>query len=244
MSGRPGVPVQAGDEDHGGGAGRMSGEPGVPAHERDADHGTGSGRMSGRPAHVMPYRFDLPALMLRSVATLYNKHLVTRPTGQALRRGIESQLTELGALCLSVLDFTQVVVLDYSCADETVAKLLQRYLPDRRPVDAYFIARGVGDHHRETLEAVLVRHGLVLVAELNGRGAALLGESSPLEHAAWSALERRQAASAEELCDEIGGARHAVDTTLEALARRRVVLAQGDGRVYYSLSALLDPDGV
>lgn len=219
----------------------MSGPPRGDAHGREADHGTRGGRSGGGPAHLMPYRFDLPALMLRSVATLYNKHLVTRPTGQALRLGIESQLAELGALCLSVLDFTRVVVLDYSCADETVAKLLQRYLPDRRPVDAYFIARGVGEHHRETLEAVLVRHGLVLVAELNGRGAALLGESSPLEHAAWSALERRQAASAAELCDEIGGARDAVDTTLQALARRRVVLAPGDGGVYHSLSALLDP---
>ncbi|NIQ53719.1 MAG: hypothetical protein GWN71_09965, partial [Gammaproteobacteria bacterium] len=66
---------------------------------------------------VVPLRFDLSDLVKRSVATLYS-HLVTRPTGQALRLGIESQISELGALCLTVLDFSEVVVLDYSCADE------------------------------------------------------------------------------------------------------------------------------
>lgn len=196
-------------------------------------------RVSNGLERVVPYRFDLPTLMQRSVATLYNKHLVTRPTGQALRLGIESQLAELGALCLSVLDFTQVVVLDYSCADETVAKLLQRYLPDGRPVDAYFIARGVGEHHRETLDAVLARHGLALVAELNGRGIALLGEATAVERSAWSALERRGAARAGELGADIGAAEHDVGSALRVLARRRVVLTRSNGSVYYSLGALL-----
>src|SRR5688500_20128594 len=83
------------------------------------------------PAGVIPVAFNLSTLVQRSVASLYS-HLVTRPTGQALRLGIESQIGELGNFCVSVLDFSNVIVLDYSCADEVVAKLIQRYQRDDR----------------------------------------------------------------------------------------------------------------
>src|SRR5690606_34547844 len=92
------------------------------------------GRAMIGPNRVVPLRFDLSDLVRRSVASLYS-HLVTRPTGQALRIGIESQIAELGAICVSILDFTQVIVLDYSCADETVAKLLMRYQQPDRPAE-------------------------------------------------------------------------------------------------------------
>src|SRR5687768_7069016 len=100
-----------------------------------------------RPGQVVPFSFDLHTLVQRSVASLYS-HLVTRPTGRALRLGIETQIGDIGTVCLSVLDFTQVVVLDYSCADEVVAKLIQRYAAEDRPADAYFVARGLGEQHR------------------------------------------------------------------------------------------------
>ena len=91
--------------------------------------------MNGVGPVVPSFCFDLSTLVRRSVASLYS-HLVTRPTGQALRLGIESQICELGTPCVSVLDFSQVAVLDYSCADETVAKLLKRYQqPDPAPAD-------------------------------------------------------------------------------------------------------------
>src|SRR5688572_29611609 len=80
---------------------------------------------------VTPVAFDLSTLVPRSVASLFS-HLVTRPTGQALRLGIESQLGELGPFCVSVLDFSQVMVLDYSCADEVIAKLILNYQRDDR----------------------------------------------------------------------------------------------------------------
>ena len=110
--------------------------------------------------NVIPFSFDLSTLVQRSVASLYS-HLVTRPTGRALRLGIESQIGEIGSVCLSVLDFTQVVVLDYSCADEAVAKLIQRYQMADRPADAYFVARGLGEQHRDPRQVAVVRLGIV-----------------------------------------------------------------------------------
>jgi hypothetical protein len=176
-----------------------------------------------RADDVVPFSFDLSLLVRRSVASLYS-HLVTRPTGRALRLGIESQIGELRSACVSVLDFTQVVVLDYSCADEAVAKLLQRFLAADRPAEAYFIARGLGEQHREPIEAVLERHHLALVAELQESGFSLLGFSEGLERAAWTAIQEEGQTSAVALARKLDVEASIANGTVAALAARRVVL--------------------
>lgn len=193
--------------------------------------------MSG-PVHLVPFSVDMSSLVKRSVASLYS-NLVTRPTGSALRLGIESQIAELGTSCVSVLDFTNVTILDFSCADEAVAKLLQRFQPLDRPSEAYFVARGVMDQHREPLEEVLIRHGLVLVAEVDGVGYTLLGAPSMPEQLAWAALQHARVASARELQGMVPHAESEIASALESLALRRAILpAETSGR-YYALSALL-----
>ena len=188
---------------------------------------------------IVPLRFDMSDMVRQSVATLYS-HLVTRPTGEALRLGIEAQITELGALCVTVLDFSEVVVLDYSCADETVAKLVQRFLRSDRPAEAYFVARGIDDRHRETIEAVLTRQDLTIVAELADEGLVLLGEASAAERDAWAALNTLEGAAAEDVAERLGRRAQPVAETLERLARRRVVARLDIPRRYYALSALVE----
>lgn len=187
---------------------------------------------------VVPLRFDLSALVRKSVATLYS-HLVTRPTGQALRLGIEAQIAELGALCLTVLDFSEVVVLDYSCAEETLAKLIQRFQRDDRPAEAYFLARGIDDRHRETIETVLGRQGLAIAAELADGELMLLGEASRDERAAWNALEHIARGAPAEVAAALDGGEAEITEVLESLARRRVVAKIDLPRTYFALSPLL-----
>jgi sugar/nucleoside kinase (ribokinase family) len=175
----------------------------------------------------------------RSVASLYS-HLVTRPTGRALRLGIESQIGEIGSVCLSVLDFTQVVVLDYSCADEAVAKLIQRYQLADRPADAYFVARGLGEQHRDPIDEVLIRHGLSLVAEVEGE-FTLLGRADTTEHGAWHALQRVRLGGADEVAVQLDAAPAGVTAALERLAARRVVIRRGAGDSFCALTTLLPP---
>jgi hypothetical protein len=189
------------------------------------------------PGQVIPFSFDLSSLVQRSVASLYS-HLVTRPTGRALRLGIESQIGEIGSVCLSVLDFTQVVVLDYSCADEAVAKLIQRYQREDRPADAYFVARGLADQHREPIEEVLMRHGLALVAEVE-QEFVLLGRATDLEQDAWHILQQRRMGSMHELAALIGAPPAAAAAALETLAAHRVLLRAGAPLTYFSLTPLL-----
>ena len=191
-----------------------------------------------RPGNVVPFSFDLSVLVQRSVASLYS-HLVTRPTGRALRLGIESQIGELGEACLSVLDFTQVVVLDYSCADEAVAKLLQRFLGPDRPADAYFVARGLGEQHCEPIEVVLERQRLSLVVERSG-GFDLLGYAAPLERAAWHVVERSRSNNTDGVAGTLGVDSAVVDGAMEALMSRRVLVpVPGQQRTVRALSSFL-----
>lgn len=189
---------------------------------------------------VVPLRFDMSDMVRRSVATLYS-HLVTRPTGQALRLGIEAQISEQGALCLTVLDFSEVVVLDYSCADETVAKLIQRFQRMDRPAEAWFIARGIDDRHLETIDAVLARQDLTIAAELGDGEFRLIGGVSDEEREAWDALEAIGRGSAEDVASATGAATGAMRDALESLARRRVIARMDIPRRYFALRGLL-PD--
>lgn len=188
---------------------------------------------------VVPLRFDMSDMVRQSVATLYS-HLVTRPTGQALRLGIEAQITELGALCITVLDFSEVVVLDYSCADETLAKLVKRFLRSDRPAEAFFVARGIDDRHQETIETVLSRQGLALAAELGSGETALLGDVSEDEGTAWRALNALGRATALQVAERLDWDEDYVAKTLEELARWRVVARVDIPRTYFALRGLLN----
>jgi hypothetical protein len=189
------------------------------------------------PAHVIPFQIDLSSLVGRSVASLYS-HLVTRPTGRALRLGIESQIGELGSSCLSVLDFKQVVVLDYSCADEAVAKLVQRYIGADRPADVYFVACGLSEQHRDPIEAVLQRHRLALAAEVGDAGFVLLGEASAPERRVWSLLEEVRSAGADDIAGRLDLDNGDALQLLDGLVSRRVALRATPDR-FLSLSSLL-----
>jgi len=138
---------------------------------------------------------DVGAVLQGSVASLY-AHLVTRPTGRAVRLAIETQLEGARAPSVSLIDFSEVVIIDFSCADEVVAKLLQRYMSDEK-TDAFFVFRGVSEPHRDQIEVVLERHGLAAVAETD-QGFELIGVHSDPEAWAWTVLEERGALSGEE----------------------------------------------
>ncbi|MDT8340228.1 MAG: hypothetical protein RQ751_01830 [Longimicrobiales bacterium] len=139
-------------------------------------------------------RIDVGGLAQRSVASLYS-HLVTRPTGRAVRLAIESRLAEAGEPSVSLVDFSQVTILDFSCADEVVARLLGRYSAGDRPRDAFFVLRGVQEWHREPIEVVLERQSLAAVAECADGACRLLGTAAPTERRVWERIERLEALS-------------------------------------------------
>jgi hypothetical protein len=171
---------------------------------------------------------DLSSVLRRTVCDLYSD-LVTRPTGKAVRDGIEKQLAEIGDRTLTVIDFSHVGLLDYSCADEIVAKLLMRYCTPigadySPPRDAYFLFRGVSESHVDAIEAVLERHRLAIVAQDPAGEVMIIGSLEESERRAWEVMCRIGRAAPLDLARELGVDRAQVESALDALCRRRLAM--------------------
>jgi len=189
--------------------------------------------MSPDPS-VDPVNIDVAGLVERSIASLHS-YLVTRPTGRAVRLAIEGQFPAGGRVALSVVDLSRVVVLDFSCADEVVAKLILRYLPDPRPREAFFLFRGIHEAHLDPVEAVLERHGLAAVMQEEAGRFGLVGVRSPEEERVWQSVERAGRIHHGELREHLAASSDL--GIVEELARRRLIMRQPDGGLY-ALSAL------
>jgi len=186
---------------------------------------------------IDPVSIDVGHLVRRNVASLYSS-LVTRPTGQAVRLAIENVLAEeTGRPSLSVIDLSQVTIIDFSCADEVVAKLLSKYLGEERPRDAFFLFRGIKDLHRDPIEVVLGRQSLAAAAETEPGSFQLIGAVTEIEREVWNALEERGRLKEEEVDGIIHGGRG--KETLRSLSERRLVLRSPVSCTYRSLSSLL-----
>lgn len=180
-------------------------------------------------------RIDVAGLVKRSVASLYS-HLVTRPTGRAVRLAIESQVAEVGEPSVSLVDFSQVTILDFSCADEVVARLLSRYNGDDRPRDAFFVFRGVQEWHEEPIDEVLKRQSLAAVAEVADGTLRLLGTVEPEEQRVWERVQALQMVAPGGEGEAFAG--EADRAVLEQLVQRRLVFrAPGGG--FHALTQLL-----
>jgi hypothetical protein len=179
---------------------------------------------------------DVGQVLQRSVTSLYS-NLVTRPTGRAVRYAIESQLEEVRRPALSVIDLSEVTLLDFSCADEVVAKLLLRYLAEDRPGEAFFVVGGVGDVHRHAIEAVLERHTLAVVTQESGGRFELIGPASDAEGRVWQVVEERGRIASEEI-EEVFPSTDDRDA-LATLEQRRLVYRTREGRFVHAFSALM-----
>ena len=192
--------------------------------------------MSGRAPQAVT--IDVGSILSDSVAAA-RPDLVTRPTGRAVREAIEARIAGPGeSPSVSLLDFTGVRILDFSCADEVVAKLLARYVPSDRPFEGFFLFRAVGEVHRHSLEQVLGRRGLAAVCDL-GEGYELLGPTSEEERLAWRTLETRRRIDAGDFAREFGARSGPL---VRGLAARRLAWCSGNGGAA-ALSALASPTG-
>ena len=182
-----------------------------------------------------PISIDVGGLVRKTVTSLYS-HLVTRPTGRAVRMAIETQLSGTVARSLSLIDLSDVTILDFSCADEVVAKLLQRYLDDTAH-EAFFVFCGVREPHRDQIQVVLERQSLIAVTETGPGTFELLGTPTLVEADSWSSLERRGLLEPDGLTEFLPDeeARAALDRLVD---RRVAFRSPGSGR-YHALSRLV-----
>ncbi len=198
---------------------------------------------------MIHHHIDLGSVLRGTVCELYS-NLVTRPTGVAVRTEIERAIAETGGRTVTVIDFSQVTLLDFSCADEIVAKLMLRSVEDAaRTIEAaapegYFVFRGICDRHLDAIETVLERHGLAIVAMVDGV-VQLVGEVGPDERVAWDRLRALGAADLEAFAQTLAGdlADGAAATAraaelLDRLAARRLAMPVDGG--WAAVGARLD----
>jgi len=173
----------------------------------------------------MSGHIDVGTVLRGTVCDLYS-NLVTRPTGAAVRSAIEQQVTEEPRRAVTTIDFSQVNLLDFSCADEIVAKLLLRFTADDEP-PAYFTFRGIHDGHIDPIETVLERHALALVSWHEDE-PELFGHVAAVERTHWDVVCDHGPATAEQVAQVLGTEETEARIQLDQLVRRRLLMREDD----------------
>jgi anti-anti-sigma regulatory factor len=164
-------------------------------------------------------RIDLKDVLARTVSSVYGD-LVTRRTGEAVRSGIEAMLSEDDET--AVIDFGTVRLMDMSCADEIVGKLLLAHGPGR-----YFLLVGVHAAHEDALLPVLERHHLVVVAQDRAGALKVLGSLPEPARRAFGYLADSGPAEPDEIAARLALAPDVTRDALQTLCERRVVRERG-----------------
>ena len=72
------------------------------------------------------------------------------------------------------LEFSKIGVIDYSCADEIVAKLISRLVSNEYG-DKYIVLTGLNENQKENIEVALERKDLAVMVEMKDGKRFLLG---------------------------------------------------------------------
>ncbi len=167
-------------------------------------------------------RIDLKAVLERTLSRL-SGDLVTRPTGKAVRGGVVEQLADLEREAVVVIDFTTVRILDISCADEIVGKLLIGHGTAR-----YFVLHGVSVAHCDSIEQVLERHQLAVVARTRDGRVQVLGPLADTARTAFRVIFDLGSADREQLASELSWPADTAQRALDELTSRRLVQMSAD----------------
>jgi anti-anti-sigma regulatory factor len=163
--------------------------------------------------------------LLRETAATPYRNLITRPTGAAVRDRIEAALAESGC-GTALLDFSDIELLDFSCADEVVAKLMLAERSGR-----VLVLLGLREDQHEAIEQVLIHHGLALVTVSSANGEAmpeLIGWVTADDRAAFGCLCARGPLRPFQLARSLDWSEARTLDALFALLTHRLVRAEGE----------------
>ncbi len=173
---------------------------------------------------------DVGAILEAAYQPVYND-LVTRATGRAVRTGIEARMSHRATATLTIIDFSRVGLIDFSCADEIVATLVRRSCGDAPDYGGCFLFDGVSEDQLDAIEQVLERDRLALVVRTIGPGAhRLVGVVDPLERQIWETIVRDRLSDVAAVAAQLSLAPSVVEVAIAALVQRRL-LVQDEARV-------------
>lgn len=158
----------------------------------------------------------------RLVTGELSAHLVTRETGGLVRAAIARVLGEMAAGEVLTLDFTGVGVIDFSCADELLAKLVTRLIAGEYG-EKYVRLTGLTDSQRENIQVALERKRLPTLLVNPDDSWDCLGSIKPYLRETLQLIMARRQLSAREMADLLNLELTASSTRLINLHRQRLV---------------------
>lgn len=148
--------------------------------------------------------------------------LVTRTSGQAIRERIERDIENENNGEVVALDFSKIGVIDYSCADEIVAKLISRLLSSEYG-DKYILLTGLNVNQKENIEVALERKDLSVMAEMRDGERVLLGNLNNYLKETLSFIEKKKKITAKDFSDVMKLEANTSGTRLLNLHKKRLV---------------------
>ncbi len=155
--------------------------------------------------------------LLQAVVTIPSRNLVTRSTGMAVRERVLHYLRDHAGSAR--LDFSRVGVMDFSCADEVVAKLLA--LLEELPLSGLALI-GLRPDHADAIDLALARQGLSVVAWVGeAPRPAVLGDAAADACEVVVVLEALHTASSATVADQLAWPVARAEQALATLIRCR-----------------------
>jgi hypothetical protein len=148
--------------------------------------------------------------------------LVTRASGQAIRERIERDIENEKNGEVIALDFSKIGVIDYSCSDEIVAKLISRLLSNEYG-DKYILLSGLNESQKENIEVALERKDLAVMTEMRDGERALLGNLNNYLKETLTFIEKKKKTTAKDFSDVMKLEANTSGTRLLNLHKKRLV---------------------
>jgi len=179
-------------------------------------------------------KYDLYKLLKEELGN-GSKDLVTRPSGQAIRERIERDIEQEPEGSVIALDFTKIGVIDYSCADEIVAKLVSRLLANEYG-DKYLLLSGLNENQKENIEVAVERKDLAVMAEMKDGSRSVLGNLNSYLQDTLDFIVKKKKATSKELSDAKKIEANTSGTRLLNLYKKRLVKrveeVRSDGKIW------------
>ncbi len=156
-----------------------------------------------------------------------SRNLVTRETGRLFRESIEARLEREPTGTVVALDFSYVGIVDFSCADEIVSKLIAR-LQGQEYGDKYIVLQGLTPTQEENIAVALERKKLAVLVSRPDGSWQLLGTLNPYLNEALQFVMAHKEVTARDLADESEVEISLASTKLLNLFKARLVQRSGE----------------
>src|SRR3989339_1045510 len=148
--------------------------------------------------------------------------LVTRTSGQVIRERIERDIAQEEEGAVIALDFSKIGIIDYSCADEIVAKLISRLLSGEYG-DKYITLIGLNENQKENIEVALERKELAVMAQMKDERKILLGSLNNYLKETLNLILKKGKITAKDLSESMKLEANTSGTRLLNLYKKRLV---------------------